>query len=196
MGFLSGHRIRDIHDQPVPQTLNFPHVETIGDSAFQSTGELNLYFPMAMTIGKRAFYFGCAVTLSLPAITDLGNSNDETYMYLNHSESILWSGLRINTSPTADIGTFSDATLKVLDCGMATRLTQTLNRFTALEEVTFRNTSVVSFSSSDVYSSGIFATSSPIGKGLGHIYVPSELITAYQTSPGWSIYADCFEAIS
>ena len=70
-----------------------------------------------------------------------------------------------------------------------------MRSFTVLETVVLRNAAVVGFTSSSVYSSGIFAANSPIGWGTGKIYVPENLITSYQSAAGWSTYAACFTAI-
>ena len=193
--FLSGDRIRDINDVVIPQTLVFPNVATIGESAFQSAGYLHLHFPKATTIGDTAFGFSSVITLDLPSLAAVGTTSQNKFTYLWRLQYFILSSLTGNVMPTSALTSASNASLKMVDCGLISVFSAHMRSFNALETIILRNEALVTFSSSSVYSSGIFAAASPIGMGTGKIYVPEVLIPVYQSAAGWSAYAACFTAI-
>lgn len=193
--FLGGDKIRDINNNVIPQTFRFPNVETIGLSAFYTAGHMHLYFPKATVVGDNAFSFSSIITLNLSSMTSVGTSSQGRFSYMQNIETILWSGLTGAVSPTTVLTSASYSSLKTLDCGYTSRFSDHMRNFTTLETVVLRNTSVVGFTSSSVYSSGLFSESSPLGQGIGKIYVPENLIAGYQSAAGWSTYAICFTAI-
>ena len=182
--FIGNDKIRDISNVIIPQTMLFPNVETLGDSVFHSAGYLHIHLPKSVTLGDAVFEFSSAVTLDLPSLASVGTTTQNRFTYMNDIQYLILSGLTGDVTPTTALSSSSNATLKVLDCGFTTRFSAHLRSFTALETVVLRKTTLVTFSSSSVYSSGIFASSSPIGKGTGKIYVPEALITAYQAAAG------------
>ena len=193
--FIGNDKIRDISNVVIPQTMTFPNVVTIGAEAFYSAGYLHLHFPKAVTLGNTAFEFSSAVTLDLPMLADVGTTSQNRFTYMFDLQYFILSGLTGNVTPTTALSSSSNAVLKLVDCGFTTRFSAHMRSFTALETVILRKTTLVTFSSSSVYSSGIFSSSSPIGKGTGKIYVPEALVESYKTAAGWSTYAACFTAI-
>lgn len=193
--FLGGEKIVDINNEVIPQTFHFPNVETIGLAAFYTAGYVHLYFPKATSIDSNAFAISSAVTLDVSALTAIGTSSLGRFSYMWDIEKILWSSLTGEVTPTTVLTSASYNALKVVDCGYTSRFSDHMRSFTVLETVVLRNAAVVGFTSSSVYSSGLFNSSSPIGRGTGKIYVPENLIASYQSAAGWSTYAACFTAI-
>ena len=193
--FLGGDKIVDINNEVIPQTLRFSNVETIGLSAFYSAGYLKLYFPKATVIGDSAFSISDCVILDCSGLTAIGTSSLDRFSYMWSIREIYWSSLTGNVTPTTVLTSATYNALKVVDCGYTSRFSDHMRNFTVLETVVLRNASVVGFTSSSVYSSGLFNSSSPIGRGTGKIYVPENLISSYQSAAGWSTYAACFTAI-
>ena len=193
--FLKNGKMKDGNNHVIPVTMNFANATEIGKNAFGNTGAMYLTFPKVTTVGNNAFYWAGVLKLVMPKITTLGTSTNQRFYYIQKTEELIFSGLTMSTSPTAVIGTGCTGTLQVLDMGKTSKLSAHMRSFTALKTVILRNTSVVTFSQSSVYSSGLFAGTSPIGKGTGKIYVPSNLVDTYKTTNGWSTYASCFTAI-
>jgi hypothetical protein len=146
-------------------------------------------------VGDAAFEFSSVLTLDLPSLASVGTTTQNRFTYMSVIRNLILSGLTGEVTPTTALTSSSYSTLRVLDCGFTTRFNAHLRSYTALETVVLRKTTLVTFSSSTVYSSGIFAANGPIGQGTGKIYVPVALITTYQAEAGWSAYAACFTAI-
>ena len=193
--FLGGDKIVDINNEVIPQTFRFPNVETIGLAAFYTAGYMHLYFPKATSIDNNAFGISDCITLDCSALTAIGTSSLGRFSYMWSIQTILWSSLTGEVTPTTVLTSASYNALKVVDCGFTSRFSDHMRSFTVLETVVLRNATMVGFTSSSVYSSGVFNSNSPIGRGTGKIYVPENLISSYQSAAGWSTYAACFTAI-
>ena len=193
--FIGSNKIRDISNVIIPQTMVFPKVETVGERAFFSAGYVHLHMPKATAIGNSAFQYADAVTLDLPSLAAVGTTSQNRFTYMGVLENFILSGLTGDVTPTTALTSGSNSSLKMVDCGFTTRFSAHMRNYTNLETVILRKTSLVTFSNSTVYSSGIFAAGSPIGQGTGKIYVPEALVASYQAAAGWSRYSGCFTAI-
>lgn len=150
-------------------------------------------------IGSRAFY-GCTALqiVDAPNVTFLGS-----YAFQECNSLTL---LNLPNLKDADTYAFSQAAalqklklpkltylrgfsldgcaaLEMLDLGSATQMDARFYSNTKLTTIILRNPDVVC-------SAGLFQLDvTPIGKGLGYIYVPSILIESYKIATNWSAYA-------
>ena len=194
--FLYGNRMRDENENVITFTMSFPACGSIGQYAFAYSGKINALLPLVSSVGTYAFYQSYAVKLDLRSILSVGSANNNTYAYMRNIETIYWSSITDTNNPATTVLTSqSYSTLSVLDCGKITRLNSHFRNYTALKDIIFRSTTVITFSSSSVYSSGIFYASCPMVQGEGYIYVPSSLVSTYQGTTGWSTYSSFFRAI-
>ena len=155
--------------------MEFPHVAAVGTRGINSCSRLT-YLSIGLVTNYISTYMTSGTpmeTLLLPAIT---NSP-------------------LSLSPSSFGNTTYNDTLKVLDVGYIVSFGATLRNFRVLETLVMRNTNLISFSSSSVYSSGFFYANGPIAQGTGFIYVPQSLINSYQSAAGWSTYRDQFVPI-
>lgn len=190
--FMGNRKNVDEQGNYVATSVTFPKATTIGKYAFYGAGDLSLDFPLVTTHGEGCFQQSYSHVIRLPSLLEIASNS---YYYMRAVTEVYWSSISPASSPTTNFDSVSYLTLKVVDIGKTTRLSAHMRNFTKLETLIMRNDSLVTFQTSSVYSSGLFNTSSPLGRRTGFIYVPEALVDSYKAATGWKNYADVFQPI-
>ena len=157
---------------------------TIGTSAFENcTGLLTASFPNATTVNTQAFY-GCQnmTSLSIPKVTNLTNS------VIYNCRAL--TSVDVSLVTTTENRAFQNSwALPIVDFPVVTNLAAScFESCRALATLILRNTSVVTLNNISAF------TNTPMrgyNGGSGTVYVPSNLISSYQTASVWSnLYAE------
>lgn len=138
----------------------------------------------AANVGNYSFYNCTSITsINFPAATKIGN-------YAFEGCSKLAS---VNLPVATNIGTnsfYGCTSLTTVDLPVAKNFTsKAFGNCSKLVTVILRSTSCSGISYTDVFSN------TPIASGSGYIYVPSSLVSTYQTTNGWKTYSGKFRAI-
>lgn len=150
-------------------TVLFPVCTNIGGAAFSNCfGLTTVLFPVCTRIGSYAF-FNCSnlTTVSFPACTSIGSS---AFYSCSSLTTVLFP---VCTS----IGSY------------------VFGKCRTLSSLTLGASSICTLANSNTFSSTPFAGYSSYFSGTPHIYVPSSLITAYQSATNWTYFSSYFSTI-
>lgn len=172
------------YQNPTLQTVVLPNATAIGSNAFQNcTALTSAVFDKATSVSNNMFS-GCTAlqTVSFPLATSIGSAaftNAPTGVLAFPNATSVSSGAAAQNGPagfdftkklTIPASAFSDA-----------------YRF---QHLVLRSSELCPLSNVNAF------TNSPIGVGLGYIYVPSDLVDTYKAATNWSTYADQIVSIS
>lgn len=162
------------------KSVSLPNLVTIGSDAFEYDYELeSVYLPNLRSMGSYLFNYCSMLTeVSLDNITSLGSY---MFNYSGIGKVVLPLCTSLGTEPLrySRVGTFDlykKVTISSEKFNNAYSLTQLILRSEELCPMTGDPTNT-------------FKTS-PIGDGVGWIYVPSALVTTYKKAEGWEEFAD------
>jgi hypothetical protein len=187
-------------------SVNFPAAAYVGNSAFcYCTGLISVNFPIATYIGNSAFY-GCVdlTSVNFPLVTTIGQ--DAFEMCWNNLTSVIFPA-----ATTLDNGAFGYCSkltsISFPACtiiggnafyGCSTLASISFPACTTIGSQAFRGcrslTSVFLAGNYIAYLSHSNAFSNT-NMSNGYFYVPSSLITAYQTATNWTYFSSRFSAI-
>lgn len=172
-------------------SASFTACTTIGSSAFYSCTSLTtISFPVCTTISSGAFC-NCnkLTTVSFPACTTIGSStfsncNKITTALLPACTTIPYSAFyrcfNLTSASFAMCTTIGSGAF--LNCNK-------------LSSIQLKASSVCSLLNSNAFKSTPFDGYSVNFSGIPYIYVPSSLITAYQSATNWTYFSSYFSAI-
>ena len=171
------------------ETVVMPAATIIPEGCFRACPALeNVSFPAAIATNAYAFTGSTVMeVLELPEVTLLN-----AYPLVNGMTALRELRLPKNTSGfTGMISSCNN--IELLDVGVTTAIGTSLSAyaFYHLTYLIMRNTSQVT----TPYSSTVFYSSSPLGKGEGLILVPRNMVDSYKEHSSWSRYADYIVAI-
>lgn len=152
-------------------------VTSIGHSAFVGCSSLASVVLPNITALDQFTFEGCSVlkTLHLPNV-----ASSNTYNYRNSGIETL---VLPKISRVTGWQTFSEAkALKTVDILGFDFYRQTFNGCIAMNVLIIRADTVISLTNTDVFGNTPFAS----GKSGGTLYVPSSLISSYQSATNWS----------
>lgn len=156
------------------RSVSFPNVQSVGSNAFYKCVRLSsVSFPSLQTIGSSAFY-GCTamISASFPSVTRVGGY------------AFVLAGLGKLALPAAT--TISSNTTRAAEVDFTALKSIPAFAFLAdynLVSVILRNSSVCTMASTNAL------TRTPIASGIGHIFVPDDLVDAYKSATNWVTYA-------
>lgn len=167
-------------------SANFQKCKYIGRSAFSKCSALtNVNFPECTNIDVGAFsYCTSLASISFPACTYV--MNYAFYNCTSLTDVSLPACTSINANAFYNCTSLSRVTL---EAPYVTIASSAFYRCNNLSELVLAGTSVYSLANSSVFLGTSLKT------GNGYIYVPSSLITNYQTAYGWSYFSSKFSAI-
>lgn len=150
-------------------TANFPACTNINQAAFQFCESLTtINFPVCTSIGTSAFFACYSLTaVNFPACTSIGSSAFHTCLSLV---------------------TASFPACEIIDKGAFSACQRLSNIYLGVS-------SVCTLMNSNAFLLTPFAGYSSYFSGTPHIYVPSSLITAYQSATNWTYFSSYFSAI-
>lgn len=122
------------------------------------------------------------VTANLPNATSIGQY---TFKYCNALKNV-----HIPKATTISAYAFEDSGIQTLDLPVATSIAANAFNGSKLDTLIIRTTSKVC-----TLANKNALTDTPIARGTGHIYVPSALLTNYQSASNWSNFSAQFRAI-
>lgn len=195
------------------QKASFPKCSIVSSSAFYSCIRMSeIYLPICSKIGRDGFR-GCQslTSIYLPSCLEIGSSAFANCTILSEISlpciSSIYSGafaecdLRsVHLATAKEIGSnafFGNKNLTVFDITYSGTLGLYSSVFYGcekLESVYFRGSSVAKGYYSNLFLNTPITESSYLGY-YGSIYVPSSLLTGYQTSTHWSYFSDRFVGI-
>lgn len=194
---LIAHTLTDFEDDTVTklrnyafyqnstlQTVVLPNATTIGSCTFQNcTALTSAVFDKAASVGGSMFN-GCTAlqTVSFPLATGIGGSaftNAPTGVLAFPNVTSVSSGAAAQNGPAG-----FDFTKKI------TITASTFNGAYRFQHLVLRSSELCQLSNVNAF------TNSPIGVGLGYIYVPSDMVDTYKAATNWSTYADRIVPIS
>ena len=172
-------------------TVSFPACKIIGHGAFYKCSSLTTVpFPACTTIGNNAFY-NCSniISISFPVCMTIGS-----YAFVSCSR------LTMASFPACSIiGSSAFYFCKGLTTASLPACTTIGNNAFQycynLSRVILEASSVCLLRSSLAFSSTPFTGYSSYFSSTPHIYVPSSLITAYQSATNWTYFSSYFSAI-
>ena len=172
------------YQNPILQTVVLPNVTTVGGNAFQNcTALTSAVFDKATSVGNSLFN-GCTAlqTVSFPLAASIGSAaftNAPTGVLAFPSVTSVASGAAAQNGPAG-----FDFTKKLTIPASA------FNGAYNFKHLVLRSSELCPLSNVNAF------TNSPIGVGLGYIYVPSNLVDTYKAATNWSTYADQIVPIS
>ena len=185
--------------------VNTPSATSIGDYAFQTcTALTSIEFPSVATVGQYAFD-ACSALISanMSSATSVGNYAFRSCSKLTSIEfpsattigNNAFQACKALTSATFPVVTSIGANafsacsnLERIDLPVVTSISSYVFQSTKLATLILRSETMCTLGS------GAF-TSTPIASGTGYIYVPSALLSTYQSNSGWSAYSNQLRAI-
>ena len=172
------------YQNPTLQTVVLPNVAAIGFNTFQNcTALTSAVFDKATSVSNNMFS-GCTAlqTVSFPLATMIGSAafqNAPTGVLAFPSVTSVASGAAAQNGPAG-----FDFTKKI------TIPANAFNSAYNFKHLILRSSELCPLSNVNAF------TNSPIGVGLGYIYVPSDLVDTYKAATNWSTYADQIVPIS
>ena len=157
------------------ETVSAPNITTIGDNAFRSCITLHsVAFPNASNINDGAFTNCCALmNVSLHSVNNIIGS-----VFYNVPAGKLEFPLVTNVSKSfANLACEIDFSAKVKV--LASAFISNRN----LLSIVLRNASMCTLSNPNALED------TPIASGIGHIFVPSNLVDTYKSGTNWATYA-------
>ena len=165
--------------------VDLPAVTDIGTYAFNYCKNLaRVNMPMVKNIDGSAFYYCSALnTVNFPLLETFGGSSVFNRSGLTEA---CFPKLTVVTS-----GSLSNITgLVKADFSSLSDIKDTaFYNDSSLKAVILRSESMCALSYSNAFSN------TPIASGAGYIYVPSALLTNYQSATNWSTYSTQFRAL-
>lgn len=158
---------------------NFSSATNIGDYSFYKCPKLtSINTPSVTNIGKFAFK-GCSslTSASYPLATTIGQGSFD--------ECISLSSVNFPMLETiAPLSFRKCESLTTVDLPAVTSIGTQAFYSSGITSLTLRSNIIVTLESADAF----YFT--PIEEGVGHIYVPSNLVDSYKAADGWSAYAN------
>lgn len=194
-------------------SVNFTNCKTIGSSAFSGcTGLTSISFPKCTYIHPYGFYHcsnlnsvdfpSCSlvgfytftycsalVSIALPACKTIQNNA------FDNCHSLISINLPVCTSVASNAFNFCTA-LATANFPACTTIGSSAFKYCRNLSALYLNNSVVcALSNSNAFATTPYAGYSSYFSGTPYIYVPSSLITSYQTARNWSYFSSYFSAI-
>lgn len=177
-------RTRAFYGNAALRTVVLPNATAIGSNAFQNcTALTSAVFDKAASVGSSMFN-GCTAlqTVSFPQATGIGVAaftNAPTGVLAFPNVTSVSSGAAAQNGPAG-----FDFTKKI------TIPANAFNGAYNFKHLVLRSSELCPLSNVNAF------TNSPIGVGLGYIYVPSDMVDTYKAATNWSTYADQIVPIS
>lgn len=159
------------------QTVNLPNCTQVGRSAFGYTTVVSVNLPVCETIGYGGF-LNCSLLsqIILPSCEDIGN--------LAFQKCYSLSEVSLPVCTHIGASAFEQCNLSSIVLPMVTNIeTAAFRSCSMLSQITLGASSVCSISNVALFANTLITSST------GSIYVPSSLVSDYQTSTYWSIYS-------
>ena len=172
-------------------SVNFPACTSIGGFAFNYCSKLtSAGFPICTLISSYAFS-GCSklTSVSFPVCVSIGGS---AFAYCSNLTSV-------NFPACTSIGTYAFnycSKLASVNLPVCTAINNgVFARCYTLSQFYLTGSSVCKLSNSNAFSSTPYAGYSSYFSGTPYIYVPSSLLTSYQTATNWTYFSSYFSAV-
>lgn len=166
-------------------TVNFPIATSIGEYVFQNCSKLTTAdFPLVTNIGTYAFN-GCTAltTADFPLVTSTGGT------IFGNCSSLTTANFPAITSVEA-YTFYKCSNLTTVDFPLVTSINiQAFRGCSKLTTLILRSETMATLGGTSVF------TDTPIASGTGYIYVPSALVSSYQSATNWSTYSARFRAL-
>lgn len=158
-------------------SATFPALTTLEGNAFKGSKLTSASFPLATSVGGTAFEACQSLTsVSLPAVTTPGN-------FAYNCQNL--ASVDLSACTTLDTGTFQQCyKLATLDLPACTKIkTNAFYNARILSTLILRHNSVVTLDNVAAFTNTPFRGYNSL---TGTVYVPSALISSYQTATNWS----------
>lgn len=166
-------------------SVNMPMLTALPSNCFRGcTALMDVNFPKVLATNEYSFYYCDSIErIKLPELTIM---NEGTCF--QNLAALKELRLPKNTSSLAGNKLFICNALELLDLGLVTEIGANINSsssWTKLATLILRNeTAVVT-----PYSTTVFYSGSPLGKGEGKILVPRSMVASYKAHSTWGAYA-------
>lgn len=193
--------------------ISFPLCERIGSEAFKNCGSLtSINFPACIEIGQSGFqYCNSLVTANFPVCTSGGGMTFEGCRFLVDADFPVCTKIELRmfsncnnlmnanfpVCSSIDGGAFFNCyKLAIVDFPKCVKIEgRAFENCYRLSHLQLGASSVCTLFFSSVFSSTPFTGYSSYFSGTPYIYVPSSLITAYQSATNWTYFSSYFSAI-
>ena len=166
-------------------SVNMPMLTAIPENCFRGCSALaEINFPKVLATNENSFYYCESIErIKLPELT-LMNTGGSFY----YCTALKELRLPKNTSSLANNQLFMCSALELLDLGVTGEIGANINSSSSWAKLTtliLRNVEQVV----TPYSTTVFYSGSPLGKGEGKILVPRSMVASYTADSTWGAYA-------
>ena len=171
-------------------SINFPECIYIGNNAFYSCPLISISFPICASIGENAFErcYGL-ISVNFPECTYIGR---EAFRYCYSLASISFPMCTI----IRDYAFEGCTSLTSVNFPVSTKIySNAFIKCYTLSTFILGTSSVCTLTNSNAFSSTPYAGYSASFSGTPYIYVPSSLVTAYQSATNWAYFSSYFSSI-